>query len=76
MNSPEPFIPAWAEEALGPKPTAHAMVEIALYKEFYEAWELFMAIPTDKVYKHKRDAAAGVLREKALTLRALRKTNG
>lgn len=66
------FIPAWAESALT-KASAHDVAAITLLREFYECWEALMAIPQDKVFKHKRETAAGVLREKAMALRAMKK---
>lgn len=67
----EPFIPAWAEEALT-KPTAFDLAEFQVLQQFYEAWEGLHAIPNDKWHKKQKEEAALKLVEKATVLRRMK----
>lgn len=67
----EPFIPAWAKEALE-KPSAFDLAEFQVLQQFYEAWEALHKIPKDRFHKKQQEKAALTLVEKAVVLRRMK----
>ncbi len=74
MSDQQPFVPAWAADALS-KATATDLEELSLLREFFDLWEQFHALPDGKKTSKQGQAIGADLMNRVAILRRFRTPN-